>query len=495
MPLKLREKLRSVKITEESVAAIRPAVVEKSVKKKLTKGEVMKRAMRLENFPELFLGMQPYEWQVRVLSDLNYKDSRVAMKAANGSGKTSVVAASAVLWHMLRFPGSLVVTTAGVWRQVEDQLWPSLRKLAGMLGPGWRVTASQVEYSNGSRAIGFSTTDPGKFEGWHRQGPSENLLMIVDEAKTVGDSVYEAIERCQPSRLLVMSSPGGPQGAFYRAFTKEAHLWKTHSVTSYDCPHIPESWIEQQFEKWGEKHPLVRSMIFGEFMDLGSENLVINYNVLQNCFQNPPMERKGGKVAFCDFAAGGDENVLCVRDGNKVEPLVCWKERDTMASVGRFIMEFEKFNLNPENIYGDAGGLGIPMCDALAESGWGINRVNNGERAYDDRHYANRGSEMWYTAARKMEKCEVIVPEDDVLIEQLTTRMGKTNSRGKLILESKQDMRSKGIDSPDRGDALVGCITCGGESNNVEVSSRMGIFEQMEDQMDYGHGIPGMNAG
>jgi hypothetical protein len=230
-------------------------------------------------------------------------------------------------------------------------------------------------------------------------------------------------------------------------------------------------------------------------MDLGSENLVINYNVLQNCFQNPPMERKAAKVAFCDFAAGGDENVLAVREGNKVLPLVCWKDRDTMAGVGRFIMEFQKYGLNPENIWGDAGGLGIPMCDALSESGWQINRVNNGERAYDDRHYGNRGSEMWYTAARKIEKCEVVLPEDDVMVEQLTTRMGKTNSKGKLILESKQDMKSKGLDSPDRGDAVVGCITCGGTGNRVDIQQRQGIFELMEEQSGSDWGIPGMNAG
>ena len=492
MPLKLKKPLRSANISKETEDEIRRTV---APTKKATKGEVLNKAMRLENFPELFLGMKPYEWQIRVLSDLNYKESRVAMKAANGSGKTSLVAASAVLWHMLRFPESLVVTTAGVWRQVEDQLWPSLRGYIGALGDGWRITASQLEYQNGSRAIGFSTSDPGKFEGWHRQGPSENLLMIVDEAKTVGDPVYEAIERCQPSRLLIMSSPGGPQGAFYKAFTKEAHLWKTHSVTSYDCPPIPPTWIEEQFEKWGREHPLVRSMIFGEFMDLGSENLVIPYNILQNCFQNPPIYRKGNKIAFCDFAAGGDENVLCVREGNKVQPMVCWKERDTMSSVGRFIMEFEKAGLSQHNIYADAGGLGIPMCDALAEAGWQVNRVNNGERAYDDRHYANRGAEMWYTAARKIEKCELILPEDDVMVEQLTTRMGKTNSRGRLLLESKQDMKTKGLDSPDRGDALVGCITCGGQSNSIYIKPKQSIFSLMEEQSGSDWGIPGMNAG
>jgi predicted oxidoreductase len=124
-------------------------------------------------------------------------------------------------------------------------------------------------------------------------------------------------------------------------------------------------------------------MVFGEFMEMGNESLVISYNVLQNCVNNPPEDMKGGKVAFCDFAAGGDENVLCVKEGNRIHPMVCWKERDTMSAVGRFIIEFKRFGLKAHEVYADAGGLGIPMCDALSEAGWDVNRVNNGEKARD----------------------------------------------------------------------------------------------------------------
>ncbi len=497
MGLKLKNPLKSAKISKKTAGEIQKKVAKKG-DKALTKRSIVERSANLENFPELFLGIKPYEWQKRVLSDLNFKESRVAMKAANGSGKTAVVAGAAVLWHMIRFPQSLTITTAGVWRQVEDQLWPSLRKYIANLGDGWRVTSSELEHQNGSRAIGFSTNDAGKFEGWHRQGPTDNLMMIVDEAKTVPDTIYEAIARCQPSRLLVMSSPGGPSGSFYRAFTKEASYWDTHSVTAFDCPHIPKDWIDEQTEKWGIEHPLVRSMIYGEFMDLGSENLVIPYNTLQFCYQNPPSKRSGGKIAFCDFAAGGDENVLCVRDGNEVLPLKCWKERNTMEGVGRFIMEFKKMGLEASNIYADAGGLGIPMCDALGEAGWVVNRVNNGSRAYDDRHYGNRGAEMWYESARMIEKGDVRLPEDDLLVEQLTTRLGKTSSKGKLMLESKQDMKSRGLNSPDRADALVGALACGGINNPAVMGSRKSVFDLIwgeEEEEDAGYGVAGMNAG
>lgn len=497
MALKLKKPLKTAKISKKSAEEIQKSVAKKG-DKKLTKRTLVERASNLEYFPELFLGMKPYEWQKRVLRDLNFKESKVAMKAANGSGKTAVVAGSAVLWHMIRFPESLTITTAGVWRQVEDQLWPNLRSYVAKLGEGWKITSSELEYKNGSRAIGFSTNDSGKFEGWHRQGPTDNLLMIVDEAKTVPDSIFEAIARCQPSRLLVMSSPGGPSGAFYRSFTKEASFWDTHSVTAFDCPHIPKDWIEEQTEKWGIEHPLIRSMIYGEFMDLGSENLVIPFNSLQHCYSSPPEKTSGDRIAFCDFAAGGDENVLCVREGNEVLPLKCWKERNTMDTVGRFIIEFRKYGLEPENVYADAGGLGIPMCDALAEAGWRVHRVNNGSRAYDDRHYGNRGAEMWYESARMIEKAEIRLPDDDILVEQLTTRLGKTNASGKLMLERKEDMRSRGLSSPDRADALVGCLACGGSENPAVRGPRKSLFDLIwpdDDEYVGTYGVGGMETG
>ena len=120
----------------------------------------------LQWFPERWLGEKPYGWQFDVLEALNLKESRVALKAANGSGKTSMVAASAVLWHVVNFPESLCVCTAGVFRQVEAALWPSIKrgvqKMTG--GDGFEVTQSGLRFCNGSRAIGFSASDAHKAE-------------------------------------------------------------------------------------------------------------------------------------------------------------------------------------------------------------------------------------------------------------------------------------------------------------------------------------------
>ncbi len=154
--------------------------------------KLLEEAQQLSNFPEMMLGLRDtYAWQKAVLGALNEKHAKVALKAANGSGKTSMVAASAVIWHMLRWPGSLVVCTAGVYRQVADALWPHLRKMINGLGGeenGFSIKDGEIRYVyprlvDGqqliSRCIGFSASNPEKAEGWHVQGPSNDLLLGI----------------------------------------------------------------------------------------------------------------------------------------------------------------------------------------------------------------------------------------------------------------------------------------------------------------------------
>ena len=435
---------------------------------KRSQEEILEDLSKPSAFASNVLGINLYDWQRKVLRDLEPRDCRVALRAANGSGKTSTVISAILIWHALVYPRSIAVTTAGVFRQVESQLWPSLRNHIAKLGGAWEVTSGEIRYlhpnGNTSRIIGYSATDPGRAEGWHAEDHEYHpLLMVVDEAKTVADPLFEAISRCQPTRLLIASSPGGTSGAFYRAFTKEANMWQKHAVTAFDCPHITQTQIDEVVQRYGEKHPLTRSMIYGEFVDIGLESLVINLTQLQNCYNTPPRFKPGVRIAGVDFAAGGDQNVICISDGNKILPMIAWREKDTMAAVGRVIVEFKKAGLEANNIYADASGMGMVMCDALAESGWVVNRVNFGATAYDNNAYTNRSAEMWYGMAKKIEDAEIILPEDEDLTAQLTCRRTITNSKGKLGVESKDSMRARGIASPDRADALALCLS----SSNV----------------------------
>jgi phage terminase large subunit len=398
------------------------------------------------------LRMQPYPWADRIFSDLDRRGAAVALRASNGSGKTTGIGAPAALWHASVFANSLCIVTAGVFRQVKEQFFSTIQAHAHKF-PGWTFNECEVTGHNGSRILGFSTDDPGRFEGWH----NDNLLVIVDEAKSVPDMIFEAVERCQPTRLLLLSSPGGCSGAFYEAFHARRKFFSQHVVKASDCPHISPKWVAEQIEKYGEGHPLIASMIFAEFMSAGEDGTVIPLIFVERCLANPPEFRDGTVQAFCDFAAGGDENVFAVRRGNRVQIVAHWREKDTMRAVGRFIQLFQEQKLTPQQIHADEGGMGIVMCDALREAGWPVRRVNNGSPSRSE-HYFNKGAEMWYGGRRLIERREIILPNDKELVSQMSTRLGWPDSKGRMQLESKQDMRSRGLSSPDKADAVLGAM-------------------------------------
>ena len=433
-------------------------------------------------FTREVLKLEPYDWQEKVMWEVAMADKPVALRAANGSGKTQNVAAPLILWHCACFPNSQVVTTAGVYRQVKEQLWGALRSHRERLGPGWSINQTDITAPNGSRAVGFSTDDPAKFEGWH----NDNLFMIVDEAKSVVDEIFMAIERCQPSRLLLMSSAGTTSGEFAAAFTTRKQYYTTHTVTSFDCPHLTEEWINLQISKWGRNHPLIRSMIFSEFIDDGGVGYVVSRADIVECLDKPPKHEDAVPLVFIDWAAGGDENVMAFVRGNKLLELVCWRDKDTMAAAGRALAEIRKRNVPTDRVWADDGGLGHPINDALAVAGVPVRRVLNNSKSYDPTHYANLGSELWYEASRLIAAGSVILLEDEALIEQMASRRTKHTAMGKLGLESKEDMRNRGLTSPDRADAVLAAISIAHKMGNVYDGVVIDDVEDGEPERDLG---------
>ena len=420
-------------------------------------------------FSEHFLKLQQYDWQKKVLDDLA-SFNRVALKAANGSGKTSMVAAPLVVWWCARFPRSQVVTTAGVFRQVRDQLWQQIHQWGSVLN-GWAINASDLAAPNGSKAIGFSTDEPTRFEGWH----NDRLLMIFDEAKSIPDGIWHAAERCQPTSWLAMSSTGNIDTRFAKCFLNPTSKWLKHSVTAYDCKHLVDrgSYIQDQIDEYGADHPLVRSMIFSEFLAGDEGDTVLNMSKLRDLKDKPPQPLKDTPLAFIDWGGGGDETVIAVRNGNKVLPLIAWVAKDTMSTVGRAMTELTKLGVPKDGVWADDGGLGRPMNDRMAEKGWSVHRFNFGAKARNPA-YMHRGAEVWWELARLVEKKQVILPDDELLNTQLVTRRVRVNSSGKLGLEPKDEMRKRGASSPDRADAVAGvcgAVPIGGVLTEFETDS------------------------
>lgn len=419
------------------------------------------------SFAQVGLGLSLYDWQLEtdlaIDKGAQYPRIKIALVAPNGSGKTQrIVAVSALHW-LNKHPKGRVIVTSADGKQLDSQLWPSIMEHRHRW-PAWEFLQRMVRTPAGGFILAFTTDESSRAEGHHAHKDSP-LLIIVDEAKSVEPEIFSAFDRCSYNVILYISSPGIKLGRFYDAFSAHRDQFlMAKQVGLTDCPHISKERIDDVIATYGADKAFTRSTLYGEFMDQDEDQpMVFDFNSVMASINTPPHAKisRHEYAAFCDFAAGRDENVLAIRSGNKLLELVAWREKDTNAAVGRFIIEFRRYGLRAEQIWGDNGGIGHAMCDTLNAAGWPINRFDFGAQAHNKDIYVSRGAEIWDDLSTRVKRAEIVLINDPTLISQLTTRKLIYDARGRIKLESKEEMNARGLKSPDRADAVIGAFSHG----------------------------------
>ena len=451
-------------------------------------------------FGETVLGFKFYPKQAEVLNALQAPGSMVSFAACNGGGKTTRVMTTAALASLILHKAHVRITS-GSFRQIKHQLMPALHSFSSRF-PGYRFLDTSIVNDRDAEntMLAFSTKDAGKFEGFH--GDAKHPLFLgVDEAKTVANKIFEAVDRCRIPRsfcrILMESSCGYASGTFYESQTTKTGML-THPpirLRADECPHISAAEIEAMVRKWGPNHPLVKSALFCEFMEF-VEGAVIQVKELDEAIANPPDFQPGIKKARCDFAwseaAAGDENVLALRDGNRITIEKIFRGRGQFDVCGRFVREFQRmrdeFGLIPDQVEGDGSGEGMHIINSLRDMGWPITPILNGSTQPFDENYANVSSEEWCEFGQSIIRGEVILPQNDSeLYGQLLNRRIVPHSKGKMCIESKQSMKDPNriggsCPSPDRAEACAGAWARARSMQSVNLINRV----QRPAQIDWG---------
>lgn len=415
----------------------------------------------------LGLPMHPTHEQVLLaLFDKNKKPTKVSFRAGNSCGKSSIVAMVA-LFYAIEILNCRVVSTAAAYRQIKDQFMSNVRLHKDKFS-NWTILESQIKIGEDWCYTGICTDSPSKFQGFHELGfDKENkkeLLLIVDEAAGVHQVVYEQISRINPDYLLVMGSPLGAEGIFYKIETdiNMYAAYKHFKLTQMEYLkengyNIDRSDIEGKIREWGISHPLIQSQVFAEFAS-SIENGLISLTELNKSFEFPPQHIEGTKHIGIDVSAsGGDSNVIAFRNGNKVEIMDDWNEPEVMRSCDRIVINLNKlkdqYGITPSQVSLDSDGMGIAFISRLKDLGWSINEFHGGSTP-SNTNYSNKISECWMEGIKRIKNCSVILPTNNNLRMQLLSRKQELTEKGKLKLESKADMRSRGVKSPDHADAI-----------------------------------------
>lgn len=400
---------------------------------------------------------------------------RVAVRSGNDVGKT-FSAAVAALWMLFNFPPCAVITTAPTFAQVRDILWREIHKLWGMRRPGLSVKepdTTQFRIAPDQFAIGLTTNQPERFQGYHEK----NIFFILDEASGIDAEIYDAIEGSMQSpgaKLLMIGNPTRLSGPFYEAFYgPRSHLFYTLHISQFDyvewCesggkykpPLVTREDIEERRRMYGEGHPYWAIRVLGEFPAEPPGTLIPLR--LIDAAQRRVLQPVGEKEFGIDVAdKGGDETVVCCRQGDVVLFVEAWNDRDTEQSVGRIVQLIEEHK--PARVKVDYPGVGAAVYNPLRamqrQRGWRteIIAVHTGARSTRPDEYRLVSDELWFELAQRFREGRIDlshVRTDDLLREQLVTRTYELDRHSVQYLESKHSLRARNLPSPDRADALA----------------------------------------
>jgi phage terminase large subunit len=422
------------------------------------------------DFMREYLGADLWEKQIEVAESVR-DHRRTAVKSCHAGGK-SFLAARIVLWFLHAYPYSVALTTAPTQSQVENILWRELRaafggKTAALLG---RCLTVRYEIDADWYALGFKAADtqPDRFQGFH----AEHALVVIDEAAGVAPVVYEALDAIMTSdhaRQLLIGNPTNSSGTFYDAFHKDRDLYNLITIAAADTPNIKagkkvrsylisQQWIDDAVSKFGDDSAYVQSRVHANFPKTGTDALVPLEWAEASAARVEVVDRRPelGKVeAGVDVArSGSDETVIYLRRGLDVIGFDAWNGYDLMQSVGRIRTILEPFEVGKIKV--DVIGMGAGVADRLRELGYDVVDVNVSAKSSDPEKWGNLRHELWWMLRERFEDNEIHGVTDETTIGQATSVKYAFDSRHSMpIIESKADMKKRGLKSPDRAEALM----------------------------------------
>lgn len=426
----------------------------------------------------------PRTWQADVMTMIGdwlqdeatrHQPLKIAIASGHDIGKSALIS-MIIDWAMNTCVDCKVVCTANTERQLMTKTWPEVSKWFRLarFANLFRTTATAAvstipehERTWRADAIPWSENNTEAFAGLHNKG--RRILVVFDEGSAIADKVWDVaegalIDEATEIIWLAFGNPTRNSGRFRECFGRFKHRWKHRQIDSRTVEGTNKEQIAKLVEDYGEDSDFVRVRVKGEFPRAGSMQFISGEIVDAARYREPVANLYDACIMGVDVARfGDDQTVIVIRRGRdaKSVPWITMRGADTMTVAAK-VMEMQ-LAYKCDAIFVDGGGVGGGVIDRLrmlkhpvieVQFGAGADRaLSTGE---GDVAYLNKRAEMW-GYMRDWLKGGAI-PDDVELASDLTgVEYGYKYQSGKdcIVLESKADMKRRGLSSPDLADALA----------------------------------------
>lgn len=398
--------------------------------------------------------------------ETRFQPCRVAVSSGHGIGKSAKIGQT-LKWAMSTCAGCKGVVTAGTGTQLSTKTVPEVSKWFKLsLGSPWfdvhatSIKSLQTNNPENWRVdfVTWSSHNTEPFAGLHNEG--KRIILIFDEASAIDDKVWEVAEGAMTDEnteiiWLAFGNPTQNTGRFRECFGRFKHRWKTFQIDSRTVEGTNKEQLDKWVEDYGEDSDFVRVRVRGEFPRAGSTQFIPS-DVVAACRRYKSEGHSAlPKVLSVDVARfGDDQTVIGTRQGRKACILKKLRGLDTVQVAERIIEIMGEEA--PDAIIVDGDGIGAGVVDHLRYRGHTkrLFEFHGGEAAQDTASYYNRRAEVW-GLMREALKANMEIPDDPELEADLTGPQYGFSGKQQIQLEKKEDMKRRGMSSPDCGDMLA----------------------------------------
>ena len=415
----------------------------------------------------------PDVWQQKILCDIRdrlkngetrHKAIQIAVASGHGIGKTAFVA-WIMLWAICTYPDMKGVVTAETKNQLITKTWSELHKWHHLcLFRDWFEVAAESIFSTqpGHKytwridAIPWNENNTDAFQGLHNQG--KRILVLFDEASVIAQKIYEVTKGALTDKdtqiiWCIFGNPTRPDGPFFDAFHKSRHRWITYNIDSRTVKITNKEQLQEYVDDYGEDSDFVKIRVRGIFPSASAKQFINREDV------DAAMNRDVGQVNYSRTVAilgvdvareGDDRSAIATKIGRDCTmPLKVFRGLDGPQLGMQVLMyanELKQKGIPRVYINLDYTGVGASPYDWLKDKVQHLNKVISASQSTNPQRWANKRAEMW-DKMRDFIRDDGAIPKSEELAEDLC-----------ILLESKDSMKRRNMNSPDTADALALCF-------------------------------------